>query len=229
MAHRVVLLGNSWVPRLESAVRNNHVLKEHLFKPREHVLSYLHEIDGKRLYLIQNLLDNKQRIIQEVECCEELIICIGGNDVAEYPARIPEMVKELVQFAIDLHEWDIAKRVGFVECSPRLGETGFSATNVEFLPVNDEDGWEDAEDLYMEKIKVFNALLRHDVEPHPDMFVVQLTGMFNCMWDWLLPHDGKHLTPLGNDKLYTCIKRATIKASKKPCHWDFKQIYGHEQ
>ena len=90
------MLGNSWVPRLEAAVRNNQVLAKHLFKPEEHNLSFLHVVDGRRLYLIQNLLDNKQRIIQELESCDELIICIGGNDVAEYPARIPELVKELV-------------------------------------------------------------------------------------------------------------------------------------
>ena len=67
------------------------------------------------------------------------------------------------------------------------------------------------------------------MDPHPDMFVVKLTGMFNCMFGWLLKNDKKHLTPLGNDKLYTCMKRDVIKASKKLCKMDFGMIYGHEQ
>ena len=134
MWQKVVFMGNSWVPCLKAALDRGVVPEERLFKRDEHRMFYIHQINGQRLYMIKNAKDNYELIKKRIKKCNVLIICLGGNDVAEFPGDIATHVHDLVQLANDLHVQGIADRVGLVEGSPRKGKNAFLATNVDFIP-----------------------------------------------------------------------------------------------
>ena len=92
-----------------------------------------------------------------------------------------------------------------------------------------DDDPEDGESLYEEKIKEFNALLRDTIKGNPDMFIVQLKGMFNVMKKCLRPEDGKHLPDGGNYRLYIILKNQSFHRQRKLCKKDYMAALGYNK
>ena len=209
---KIVFFGHSWVRQLAELAERGKLDDKAKFDGINHTASYVHEIKGKRIYMIEDALMNFQDIFSATGYCHVICLFLGGNDVAQHPGRISFLAKRLVFLATKLWNTRVAERVVIVQSAPRLGKNAFRRTNVDFHPdfgVSREDG----ESLYIEKLEKFHQLIKEDVQGHPDIHFLPLKGMYYQMSDWLKPGDGKHLSKEGVNKLHLMINQQTIGIS----------------
>ena len=224
MAKKVVFFGHSWVRQLEELARKGGLDDNAKFDGVNHFVEYVHEVKGKKMYMIEDALAVFKDIFSTTGYCDIIVLILGGNDVAEHPGKISFLAKRLVLLATKLWNTRVAGRVVIVQSAPRLGNNAFRISNQDFHPdfgVSREDG----ESLYIEKLVKFHDQIKEHVKDHPDIHYLPLKGMYYQMLDWLKPEDGKHLTKKGVNKLHLMLKQQIISISSKNAITDMTGVY----
>ena len=115
--------------------------------------------------MIQDALNNFDRILAETGYCDVMVLVLGGNDVAQFHGQVEKWAKKLMFVATKIWNNRIAGRVVILQSAPRVGPRAFWQSNTDFYT---EDGFarEEGESMYVEKLQVFHDLLKSHVEGH---------------------------------------------------------------